>query len=95
MHVSLLLFHCQACGVWERAATEDALVRLQREGLCQGCRAARTLERRPALLPLFVGFWRKSGFPASSAWLAAVLPPTAPAAAPDRPAAEPAPVPSH
>lgn len=77
MRVSLLLFHCPACGAWERASTEAALLRLEHEGLCQGCRAARTLERRPELLPLFVGFWRKSGFPASSTWLAA---------APDRPA---------
>jgi len=94
MRVSLLLFHCPACGVCERAPTEAALLRLEREGLCQGCRAARTLERRPELLPLFVGFWRNSGFPASPSWLAAASPPAAHATAPERPA-EPAAVSAH
>ncbi|MBE0616998.1 MAG: hypothetical protein IH608_03600 [Proteobacteria bacterium] len=72
MRGSLLTFLCPACGTREQAANENALGRLRQEGLCQGCRARRSLERRPELLPLYVGFWKRSGFPASASWLAAV-----------------------
>lgn len=74
MRVSVLSFQCPACGVREGVANGAALARLCHGGLCQGCRAARSLERRPELLPLFVEFWRKSGFPASSSWLNAAVP---------------------
>jgi hypothetical protein len=70
---SLLTFVCPACGVREAAANPDALARLREERLCQGCRARRSLERRPELLPLLVGFWQTSRFPTSSSWLHATL----------------------
>ena len=69
---TLLTFRCPACGAREQALNPQALGRLRQEGLCQGCRARRSLEGKPGLLPLFVGFWRRSGFPASSSWLDAV-----------------------
>lgn len=43
-------------------------------GGCQGCRARATLERKPELIELFVGFWtRCDGWPTSPSWTS-VLP---------------------
>ena len=66
------LFLCPKCGVTERPANGAALERLLGVGLCQGCRAARTLKLNPWLLPLFVSFWNQTGLPESSSWMDAV-----------------------
>ena len=61
-------FHCPRCRTRERPANAAAAERLKRSRRCQGCRALDTLQARPWLLPLFVGFWRNAGFPASDEW---------------------------
>lgn len=59
---------CPRCGVPERPLNPLAAARLRQAGSCQGCRASASLSSRPWLLPLFVEFWRKAGFPASDSW---------------------------
>jgi hypothetical protein len=67
-----LIFVCPSCGVPQVPANALAGARLEREGLCQGCRAARTFRRCPDAFPLFLAFWRQVGFPQSPSWLDAV-----------------------
>jgi hypothetical protein len=64
-------FHCPACGTSEIPANKLARAKLMEVGLCQGCRAGKTFQRNPQLLPLFVAFWSRHGFPASDFWLEA------------------------
>ena len=71
-------FGCPSCGVSAQAANEAALARIRESGLCQGCRAGRTLSRRPEITALLVGFWRRAGFPESSSWLGAAFPRSVP-----------------
>ncbi len=63
------LFRCPRCGHVELPVNPLARTRLEESGLCQGCRAARTLSRRPWLTADFVGVWQRVGFPASDSWL--------------------------
>ena len=78
MDGSPLRFGCPSGGVSVQAADEAALARIKESALCQGCRAGRPLSRRPAITALFVGFWRRAGFPESSSWLGAAFPRSVP-----------------
>ena len=60
---------CRGCGHEQIPKNAAVQALLEEGGLCQGCRAARTFERRPWLLPSFVRTWELIGFPASDSWL--------------------------
>ena len=62
-------FRCRGCGREQIPTNAAVRARLEESGLCQGCRAARTFDRRPWLLPSFVRTWELVGFPASDCWL--------------------------
>lgn len=62
-------FRCPRCGHLQIPANPLAQACLEAGGLCQGCRAARTLRRRPWLLAGFVRTWEQIGFPESDSWL--------------------------
>jgi len=64
-----VLFRCPRCGHVELPANSLARAHSEASGLCQGCRASRTLSRRPWLTSDFVDAWQRVGFPASDSWL--------------------------
>jgi hypothetical protein len=60
---------CPRCGHEPLLVTPGERAWVAAGGLCQGCRAARTLRRRPWLLAQFVSAWDVTDYPGSPTWL--------------------------
>lgn len=56
-----LLWSCPQCGKLIRFPNKNAVRLAERAGLCKGCRAERTLRKRPGLIWVFCDFSKRTG----------------------------------